>query len=143
MKKWIQRIAGIVQIGGGFIGASQIIERFTAIDMSNPNFILSVVFLIVFLFVLISGVLLLEDHAKGFVWSMVAQALQIPFISFPFFAYKLIAGADINLYWVGNSGGLNYLLGSYWDLSIHGGSIWGIGVNLFALAMFLCLWRLK
>lgn len=143
MKKWLQRIAGIVQVSGGFIGAAQIIEHLTSFSMDNPGSILAVVFLLVFLFILISGVLLLEGNAKGMLWSMIAQGLQIPFISFPFFAYKLIAGLDVNLYWIGNSGGLNYSAGSHWLLSLHGGDIWGIGVNLFALVMFLCLWRLK
>lgn len=143
MKAWVQRILGIVQISGGFIGAGEIIPHLASFNVDSSTSIMSAIFFIVFLFILVSGVMLMEGHAKGAMLSMWAQGLQIPFISFPFFAYKLIAGLDVNLYWIGNSGGMDYLIGSRWLFSIHGGDIWGIGVNLFALVMFLCLWRLK
>lgn len=143
MKTWIKRIAGIFQIGGGFMGVITTLKSLLYANLNGSTFITVAVFCALYAFILLAGVLLFEDHSKSVRWSLWAQFLQIPFLSFPFFAYRLIAGFDINLFWIGNHGGLNYQFGSRWMLLIHGANTWGIGVNLFALVLFILLWRIN
>ena len=141
VKNWIKRIAGLVQVGGGFMGIVHSLKTLLYSNTSTTTFILVTVFLIAYVFVLVAGVLLLEGNSRARRWSLWAQGLQIPFFLAPFFGYKFVAGLDISLYWIGNRGGLHYYFGSTWKLLLHGSSTWGVGVNLFALVLFICLWR--
>lgn len=137
MKVWIHRIAGILQLGGGFSGAVVSLNTLLDNHLAGLPFILTVIIFALYFFTLIAGLLLLEDNPKGPDWSILAQALQIPFLSFPLFAYKFIVGFSIYIDWIGNMGGIDYHLGSQAILDIHDNNSWGIGIN--ALALVLCL----
>jgi hypothetical protein len=143
MKSWVKRIAGTFQIGGGFIGVIQAIKSLLYANLSGTAYLLVVISCVVYAFILCAGILLFDEHGKSVRWSLWAQGLQIPFLSFPFFAYRFIAGFDANFYWIGNQGGINYYFGSRWMLLIHGASTWGIGINIFALVLFILLWRIN
>ena len=105
--------------------------------------LVAVIGLVLFGFVLVAGVLLLEGSEQGLRLSRWAQLLQVPLIATPVFSYALHSGAFINVFATLQA---SPRLGIDWHLATHGfvlavagPSISRLGVNLLALLSWLAL----
>lgn len=99
-----------------------------------------------FAFVLVAGVLLLEGSERGVRLSRWAQLLQLPLIASPVFSYALHSGAFINMFVTLQASprlGLDWHVGSQgFVLAIAGPAVSRIGINALALLSWLALrWR--
>jgi len=72
---------------------------------------------------------------------LVALALQIPWLSSPLIAYEFAAGFRCTVAVIGGSfkWGVTWL-GANYELGLLEDNPWGVGVNLFAVVMFVLLW---
>lgn len=143
MNSVVRRIVGIIQIGGGFTGAVAAVRELAGNSTITVDaaFIITCVFLLAFLLLILAGMWLLENNSHGTKLSLWLQAFQIPWFSSPFFTYKFFAGFHFTLFWLGNQSGMEYWVGSRWALLFDGGSTWGVGLNVFALVVFIILYR--
>jgi hypothetical protein len=98
------------------------------------------VVLVVNIYTILSG-LLFADKPTRTTPLAVAFALQIPCISSPFLVYTFGMGFRVSAGFIGGRFSANYRLGSDFQVALLQGHPWGIGVNLFALLMFVMLLR--
>ena len=141
MRNFLFRLIGILEVAGGFFGMVFMLKRL--LPFGTHDSIVAVIGLAFYLFVLIAGVMLLENSERGVTFSGWAQLLQLPLIATPVFSYGFHCGAFVNVYlslhlpaqlwldWhVGSEGFL---------LAIAGPGMSRLGVNLLALLSWLAL----
>ena len=141
MRTFLFRLIGILEIAGGLIGAAAMLHRLLPLG-GGANSIHALIGLLLFGFVLVAGVLLLEGHERGVRLSGWAQLLQLPLLATPVFSYGLHAGAYLNIHttfhlarpWLDWSFGTQGFV-----LALAGPSVSRIGVNLLAVVSWLVL----
>lgn len=84
-----------------------------------------------------AGLKLIEDEARGLRLLRWYFGLQMPILSSPLIAYQLSSGAGINLSMIGSNLSAFWRFGSEMGVSLFQDRPWGIGVNIFAVAMFI------
>jgi len=140
MRQILFRLIGILEVAGGFYGMVQLLPGLLAFGPLRTAAIGLVAFAL-YAFVLIAGVLLLENSERGIHLSSIAQLLQLPVLGTAIFSYGLHCGGFINLFttihlhpelaWHFGSQGLR--------LAFGGPSTSYFGVNLLALLSWLIL----
>jgi hypothetical protein len=147
MKPWFLLTLVLATVGGGFAGLVTCAQLLVGASGRGIGYDLPVViFLLLYLFVAISGLaLVLNPRCTGL--ALAAVAIQIPLISFPLFIYKFAAGFQLTLA-IGSGHGrtgfdFRWFLGSGFTFRIAGHPEYplNIGINLFALALWWLLWR--
>ncbi|HTV85137.1 MAG TPA: hypothetical protein VME63_07015 [Dyella sp.] len=142
MRQVLFRLIGILEIAGGFFGMATILPRLLELGPLRTAAIGLIAFAL-YAFVLVAGVLLLENSERGIHFSSIAQLLQLPLIATPIFSYALHCGAFVNLSVVFHTPvhpDLAWRLGSYgFALAFGGPSASRLGVNLLALLSWLIL----
>ncbi|MGO4504378.1 MULTISPECIES: hypothetical protein [unclassified Dyella] len=141
MRNFLFRLIGILEVAGGFFGMVSMLRRL--LPFGSHDSIVAVIGLAFYAFVLVAGVLLLENSERGVTFSSWAQVLQLPLIATPIFSYGFHCGAFVNVYaslhipvqlW------LDWHVGSEgFVLAVAGPSVSRLGLNLLALLSWLAL----
>ncbi|RDS83941.1 hypothetical protein [Dyella psychrodurans] len=142
MRQILFRLIGILEVAGGFYGMASVLPRLLEFGPLRTAAIGLIEFAL-YAFVLIAGVLLLENSERGVRFSSVAQLLQLPLIATPIFSYALHCGAFINLSLIFHTPvhpSLTWHFGSQgFALAFGGPSPSRLGINLLALLSWLVL----
>lgn len=141
MRTFLFRLIGILEIAGGLYGLAQALRRLLPLG-GNLDSLHALLALLLYGFVLVAGVLLLENSERGVTLSRVAQLLQLPLIATPVFSYALHCGGYVNIYttlhlarpWIDWSFGTQGLV-----LAVAGPATTRLGINLLALLSWLIL----
>jgi hypothetical protein len=141
VRNFLFRLIGILEVAGGFFGMVSMLRRL--LPFGSHDSIVAVIGLAFYAFVLVAGVLLLENSERGVTFSSWAQVLQLPLIATPIFSYGFHCGAFVNVYaslhipvqlW------LDWHVGSEgFVLAVAGPSVSRLGLNLLALLSWLAL----
>lgn len=141
MRNFLFRLIGILEVAGGFFGMVSMLRRL--LPFGSHDSIVAVIGLAFYAFVLVAGVLLLENSERGVTFSSWAQLLQLPLIATPVFSYAFHCGAFVNVYaslhipvqlW------LDWHVGSEgFVLAVAGPAVSRLGLNLLALLSWLAL----
>ena len=141
MRNFLFRLIGILEVAGGFFGMVNMLRRL--LPFGSHDSIVAVIGLFFYLFVLIAGVMLLENSERGVTFSGWAQLMQLPLIATPIFSYGFHCGAFVNVY---ASLHLPVQLGLDWHvgsegflLAVAGPGVARLGINLLALLSWLAL----
>lgn len=142
MRQILFRLIGILEVAGGFYGMMIVLPRLLAFGPLHTA-VVGLIEFALYAFVLVAGVLLLENSERGIRFSSIAQLLQLPVIALPIFSYGLYSGAFVNLFVMLHSPlhpGLGYRFGSQgFLLAFSGPSASRLGINLLALLSWLIL----
>ena len=142
MRLILFRLIAILEVAGGFYGMAGWLPRLLAFGPLRTAAIGLIAFA-VYAFVLVAGVLLLENSERGIRLSSIAQLLQLPLIATPIFSYALHCGACIDLFaavHIPTRPELSWELGSQrFVLSFAGPAVSRLGVNLLALLSWMVL----
>lgn len=142
MKTWLRISIIFLTVGGGFCGFAatwQVLVNALKSAPHNPTDIfLLVVFLALYGFVTIAGLVFSQNQRK-ILPILISFGLQIPWISSPFLSFRFTGGLHATIGIVGGGFGGGVSLGSDWQCSLFQQAPWGVGVNLFALFMFILL----
>lgn len=141
MRQILFRLIGILEVAGGSYGMIRMLYRL--LPFRTHDSALALIGLALYAFVLVAGVLLLENSERGVRWSRIAQLLQLPLLATPVFSYALHCGGYVNLF-------ATLHLPPHLELATHFGSeaftlaIGGpsaahLGINLLALLSWLAL----
>ena len=110
---------------------------------STHDSIVALIGLLLFGFVLVAGVLLLEGSESGVRLSRWAQLLQLPLIATPIFSYALHSGAFVNVFATLQAAprlGIDWHFGTQgFVLAVAGPAVSRLGINLLALLSWLVL----
>ncbi len=101
------------------------------------NYFLITAMIAVFGFGVIAGLRFAEDETNGLNLLRWFFAIQIPILSSPIFSWQMGCGFAVNLSWIGGRASIYWKLGSELGVWILQDRPWGVGVNVFALFMFL------
>ena len=141
MRNFLFRLIGILEVAGGFFGMVNMLRRL--LPFGSHDSIVAVIGLFFYVFVLIAGVMLLENSERGVTFSGWAQLMQLPLIATPIFSYGFHCGAFVNVY---ASLHLPVQLGLDWHvgsegflLAVAGPGVARLGINLLALLSWLAL----
>jgi hypothetical protein len=142
MRLILFRLIAILEVAGGFYGMASWLPRLLAIGPLRTAAFGLIAFAL-YAFVMVAGVLLLENSERGIRFSSVAQLLQLPLIATPIFTYALHCGAFIDLFaalhWPTRPD-LSWQLGSQrFVLDFYGPAVSRLGVNLLALLSWVVL----
>jgi hypothetical protein len=91
MKIWLRLALITTTGGGGFTGIALTLSLFRSQGTGFPSLILLIGFLVLYVFVLTSGLLFVRDPQRTGPL-LAALAVQIPYISTPLIVYKFAAG---------------------------------------------------
>lgn len=142
MRQILFRLIGILEVAGGFYGMAMALPHVLAVGPLRST-VLGLLALAAYAFVLVAGVLLLENSERGVRFSSVAQLLQLPLIATPIFSYALHCGAYVDLFaavHLPTRPELSWQFGSQrFLLEFAGPSLSRLGVNLLALLSWLVL----
>lgn len=142
MRQILFRLIGILEVAGGFYGMAMQLPRLLEFGPLRTAAIGLIAFAL-YAFVLVAGVLLLENSERGVRFSSIAQLLQLPLIATPIFSYGLYCGAFINLFatlHIPPRPELTWHFGSQgFVLAFAGPAAARLGVNLLALLSWLVL----
>ena len=141
MNKSLKLILLVMQIGGGLLGLGLIGRSIRTEQLTQTAVIIHIVFIFIFLFGIVAGVELVRKPKLGLWLSIVFQAMQIPVVTGFAVSYALVSGACFNLYRNATGYGFNFLFGSRYYLSSQTSESWIVGVNVYALILFLLLLR--
>lgn len=141
MRNFFFRLIGILEVAGGFFGLVRMVRHL--LPFGSHDSLVAVIGLVFYAFVMVAGVLLLENSERGIVFSEWAQLAQLPLIATPIFSYAFHCGAFVNVYatlhmpvqlsldWhVGSEGFL---------LAVGGPGMARLGINLLALLSWVTL----
>jgi hypothetical protein len=141
MRQLLFRLIGILEVAGGCYGMIQMLYRLLPFHAHDGA--VALIGLALYAFVLVSGVLLLENSERGVRWSGLAQLLQLPLIATPVFSWALHCGGYVNVFATLHLPphlGLAAHFGSQaFVLSIGGPAASHLGINLLALLSWLAL----
>jgi len=141
VRTFLFRLIGILEVAGGFFGMVTMIRRL--LPFGSHDSIVAVIGLVFYAFVMVAGVLLLENSERGITFSSWAQLLQLPLIATPIFSYGFHCGAFVNVY-----ASLHIPMQLWLDwhvasegfvLAVAGPSLSRLGINLLALLSWLAL----
>jgi hypothetical protein len=142
MNPWLKRLHLVLTIGGGFAGLAVAFSTMgESFRQSLSEGFLIIGAILYFLCALVVGVRLADGKASrtSLLW---LYGVQIPLLSGPVIAYHLSLGAHVNVGVLGASFYWNLQLGDHYSVSLGNGDLlWGAGVNLFALGMYLTTGR--
>ncbi len=139
MNRWIKWLLSVLQIGGGFLGFTLILQSIVSIEMTPILAVLNVFFSLIFIFGIVAGLVLNENDKLGIQLSLIYQGIQILIISSPFIVYSFSSGFLVSVSVQSAEFGSSFRIGSHYYLYLFDGSPWGIGVNLVALLLFIYL----
>ncbi|WP_267226434.1 hypothetical protein [Dyella silvae] len=141
MRNFLFRLIGILEVAGGFFGMVNMLRRL--LPFGSHDSLVAVIGLVLYVFVMVAGVLLLEGSERGVSLSGWAQVLQLPLIATPILSYALFSGGYVNVYATLHlpvSLGLDWHFGSEgFVLAVAGPSVSRLGINLLALLSWLAL----
>jgi hypothetical protein len=136
------RLIGILEIAGGFYGLVWALRRLLPLGSTHES-IIALISVVLFGFVLVAGVLLLDGSERGIVFSRWAQLLQLPLLATPVFSYALSSGAFVNVYSTLHLPphlAIDWHFGSQgFVLALAGPAASRVGINLLALLSWLAL----
>ena len=142
MRQFLFRLIGILEVAGGFYGLARVLPRLLEIGPLRTAAI-GLIELALYVFVLVAGVLLIENSERGVRFSSIAQLLQLPLIATPVFSYALHCGGFVNLYatlHIPTHADIGWHFGSEgFILQFAGPAMSHLGVNLLALLSWLIL----
>ncbi|MHA6206099.1 hypothetical protein ACXU4B_16860 [Dyella soli] len=142
MRNFLFRLIGILEVAGGFYGMVTMLRRLLPLGPAHESLV-AVIGLVLYAFVMIAGVLLLEGSERGVSLSGWAQLLQLPLIATPILSYALHCGAFVNVYATLHLPmrlGLDWHFGSEgFVLAVAGPGLSRLGINLLALLSWLTL----
>jgi hypothetical protein len=142
MRLVLFRLIGILEIAGGFYGVVAALRRLLPLGSTHQS-LFALIELGVFAFVLIAGVLLLDDSERGVTLSRWAQLLQLPLIATSVFSYALFSGASVDVFSTFHMPphlALDWHAGTEgFLLATAGPGTSRIGINLLALLSWLAL----
>ena len=141
MNKSLKIILLIIQIGGGLLGLGLIGRSVLTEQLTQTAVVIHIVFIFIFVFGIVAGVALVRKPKLGLWLSMIFQAMQIPIVIGFAASYALVSGACFNLYRHATGYGFNFLFGSRYYLSTQTSESWMVGVNVYALILFILLIR--
>jgi hypothetical protein len=143
MNKWMKRLLVVFQIGGGFAGLVVGAQYLFMSDASVTSVIICLIFSTIFVFGIVTGLVLIENERVGILLSQIFMGIQIPLLSSPIIEYKLISGLGVVVFFQAAKVGLNSWLGCHYTFYLFREAPWGIGMNLVALMFFIYLARLR
>ena len=142
MRNFLFRLIGILEVAGGLYGVAVMLRRLLPLGSTHDS-IVALIGLLLFGFVLVAGVLLLEGSESGVRLSRWAQLLQLPLIATPVFSYALHSGAFVDVFATLHNTprlGIDWRLGSQgFVLAVAGPVVSRLGINLLALLSWLAL----
>ena len=142
MRNFLFRLIGILEVAGGLYGVAVMLHRLLPLGSTHDS-IVALIGLLLFGFVLVAGVLLLEGSESGVRLSRWAQLLQLPLIATPVFSYALHSGAFVNVFATLQAAprlGIDWHLGTQgFVLAVAGPAVSRLGINLLALLSWLVL----
>jgi hypothetical protein len=138
MNPWLRRLQLVLTIGGGFAGLAVSFDTMSdSFRQSVPNGLIIVPAALYFLSAIVIGLRLAEDRAsrRSLLW---LYGVQVPLLSSPVIAYRLSLGAHAYVGVLGDSFYWHFQFGDLYRVNLGNGDLpWGVGVNLFGLAMYL------
>jgi hypothetical protein len=142
MRTVLFRLIGILEVAGGLYGFAAALYRL--LPLRHAHDALPALFaLAAYAFVLVAGVLLLENSERGIRLSRWAQLLQLPLVATPVFSYAMHCGAYLNVFATLHLPPhleLGWRFGSHgFVLALAGPAVSHIGINLLALLSWLAL----
>jgi hypothetical protein len=141
IKAWFRWMVLILTIGGGFTGLALIVQGIFQLQTRQLSYLfLYTPFVILYGSTIVSG-LLFADNPKNTILLKIALIAQIPWFSSPVLAYSFGAGLRITAGILGDHLNASFRIGSDFQISYFQGLPWGIGVNVFALAVLVLLLR--
>jgi hypothetical protein len=142
VRNFLFRLIGILEVAGGLYGVAAMLRRLLPLGSTHDS-IVALIGLLLFGFVLVAGVLLLEGSESGVRLSRWAQLLQLPLIATPVFSYALHSGAFVNVFATLQAAprlGIDWHLGTQgFVLAVAGPAVSRLGINLLALLSWLVL----
>jgi hypothetical protein len=143
MKTWLRWTLLVLTIGGGYTGFVLIAGvMLRSNDAGVVDIIVGIEAVVLYTFIVVSG-LLFADNPKCTLPMIFAFGLQIPWLSSPILTYSFSAGLRISAGLIGWRITLGYRLGSDAMLLFLVHRPWGIGINFFALLVFILLLRYR
>ena len=149
MTTWLRLTLITITIGGGFHGSVLTFQSlFDSLGQKPLILIIKAIFLSLYAYVTISGLLFVNNPQRTRPL-LAALAIQIPWISSPVIVYKfatalqavLSIGSPEKAGYFGLRLGSEFFLGSSWQFALLQENPWRIGINVFALLLFMLLWR--
>ena len=141
MRQILFRLIGILEVAGGGYGMIQMLYRL--LPFRAHDSVIALIGLALYAFVLVAGVLLLENSERGVRWSGWAQLLQLPLLATPVFSWALHCGGYVNVFATLHLPphlGLAAHFGSQaFVLAVGGPAAAHLGINLLALLSWLVL----
>lgn len=142
MRLVLFRLIAILEIAGGFYGFVRRLQQLLATGFAHGS-ITAVLALAAYAFVLVAGVLLLENSERGVRFSRWAQLLQLPLVATPILSYAVHCGGYVNVYALLRlplAPGIDWHFGSEGFVLAVGGPVASrLGLNLLALLSWLVL----
>jgi hypothetical protein len=142
MNVWQRRLAGVLALGGGYLGLWVALEQFfVAGDLLSK--ILCLPFLALYTWGTWCGLQIIEGADDSIRINSFFWALQVPLISSPVISYKFASGAllYVSVQPVDLTCSFDVRFGSQFALSLFQQQPWTVGVNVFALCVWLYLVR--
>ena len=141
MSTWWRRILAIVTLGGGFTGVVITLAiLFSAQERTLPLVGLCILVTLLYSYGCFLGLALAEGRILKKQLG-IYYGIQIPIFNSPQFAYHFISGFHLSLAYSGGQFGATFRLGSEWVLSVNQMQPWAGGINLFATAVVVSLFR--
>lgn len=142
MSIWTRRLFLTLSVGGGYCGVIFMSLLFPQAKGQIAGYILISAMMATFGFGVFCGLIFAEDEQRGLRLLRWFFGIQIPIISSPIFAYQLLAGAGLKLSWIGWNMSIFWRFGSEMGMWILQDRPWGLGLNVFALALFIWTGRI-
>lgn len=143
MHSFFTRVIAVFEIAGGLYGLVRQADHLLGSRMGGLDAVAAVLGVLLFGFILVAGVLLASNDARGTQMSIWAQFLQAPLVATSFFSYALSSGAYANLSMTIQRSprlGFDWAIAEHgWLFALGGPSAAHIGLNLLAVASWLIL----
>lgn len=142
MNTYIQKIIGVLSIGGGFVAITSILN-FIDSSVGMAGYVFCGIALLVFLYGIWCGIEIIKSNsARALSANRVFWGMQIPVLLSPGLSYFLYTGFNFTVHYTFAESGLGFNVSAGGNLMLslfQFSSPFQVGINFFALIVFCYL----
>ena len=136
----LRRLIGVLLVFGGGDGLLKVVNTLSN-PLSSTQVFANILFFLLFTWAIITGILVIENQSKGWLWAKILFLIQIPIVKTSFINYKFMVGLDWSADFATTQITFRYSSGADYSLDLFTNHALSLGVNIVALILFLLIWR--
>ncbi|VAW80820.1 hypothetical protein MNBD_GAMMA12-2402 [hydrothermal vent metagenome] len=136
----LRRVVGVLLIFGGGYGLLAVVAALGS-QLSNAQVFSNILFFLLYIWSVLTGLLVIENQSKGWYWAKIILLMQIPVLKTSIVSFKFMVALSWSADFAATQVRFRYVSGADYMLDFLVRHSLSLGINFVALVLFLLIWR--